>query len=220
MTTLVACSHHLGLMWVAIEATTLATAPLIYFNRTPRSLEATWKYLLIGSVGIALALLGSFFLAYASLQAGCEPSLLFERPARSARRSCPGPGCTRRSCCCSSATARRWAWRRCTPGSPTPTARRPGVVGALLAGGADELRLPRAPARLPDLPRRRRRRASPRGCCSFIGLLSMAVAGRVHGRPARLQADARLLERRAHGHPGARASASAAPASSARCCTW
>jgi hydrogenase-4 component F len=66
-TTLVACSEHLGIMWVAIEATTLATAPLIYFNRTPRSIEATWKYLLVGSVGIALALLGTFFLAYSAV---------------------------------------------------------------------------------------------------------------------------------------------------------
>ena len=75
MTTLVVCSQHLGLMWVAVEASTLATAPLIYFNRTPRSIEATWKYLLVGSVGIALALLGSFVLAYASL--GEDSSLLF-----------------------------------------------------------------------------------------------------------------------------------------------
>ena len=34
------------------------------------------------------------------------------------------PGCGRRSCCCSSATAPRWGWPPCTPGSPTPTARR------------------------------------------------------------------------------------------------
>ncbi len=78
MTSLVTCAHHLGLMWVAIEATTLSTAPLIYFNRTQHSIEATWKYLLIGSVGIAIALLGTFFLAYASLGSGGEPSLLFE----------------------------------------------------------------------------------------------------------------------------------------------
>jgi hydrogenase-4 component F len=75
---LVTCAHHLGLMWVAVEATTLSTAPLIYFNRTARSIEATWKYLLVGSVGLAIALLGSFFLAYASLGHGGEPSLLFE----------------------------------------------------------------------------------------------------------------------------------------------
>ena len=51
---------------MAVEATTLASAPLIYFHRHHRSLEATWKYLLICSVGIALALLGNFFLAVAA----------------------------------------------------------------------------------------------------------------------------------------------------------
>jgi hydrogenase-4 component F len=64
--TLATMSQHFGLLWVAVEATTLASAPLIYFHRHRRSLEATWKYLLICSVGIALALLGNFFLAVAS----------------------------------------------------------------------------------------------------------------------------------------------------------
>jgi hydrogenase-4 component F len=74
-TTLVTCSQHLGVMWVAIEGTTLATAPLIYFNRTQHSIEATWKYLLIGSVGIALSLLGSFFLAYSAVGHDFQPTL-------------------------------------------------------------------------------------------------------------------------------------------------
>src|SRR5579872_6681655 len=51
MMTLVTLSHHLGLMWVAMEAMTLVSTPSIYFNHNARSLEATWKYLLIGSVG-------------------------------------------------------------------------------------------------------------------------------------------------------------------------
>ncbi|HBO42841.1 MAG TPA: NADH dehydrogenase FAD-containing subunit, partial [Planctomycetaceae bacterium] len=67
--TLVSVSRHLGLMWVGVEATTLASAPLIYFHRHHRSLEATWKYLLICSVGIALALLGNFFVAVAARSA-------------------------------------------------------------------------------------------------------------------------------------------------------
>ena len=54
------------MLWVGIEATTLTSAPLIYFHRSARSLEATWKYLLICSVGIALALLGNFFMAIAA----------------------------------------------------------------------------------------------------------------------------------------------------------
>lgn len=78
MTSLLALAQHLGLLWVAMEATTLATAPLLYFNRTARSLEATWKYLMIGSVGIAIALLGSLFLAYSAYVGGAEPSLLFD----------------------------------------------------------------------------------------------------------------------------------------------
>ena len=58
-------SRNFGLQWVAVEATTLASAPLIYFHRNRRSLEAAWKYLLICSVGIALALVGVFCLALA-----------------------------------------------------------------------------------------------------------------------------------------------------------
>lgn len=67
--TLVCASLQLGLLWIAIEATTLASAPLIYFHRHHRSLEAAWKYLLLCSVGIGLALLGTFFLLGAFGQA-------------------------------------------------------------------------------------------------------------------------------------------------------
>jgi len=63
--TLVACTRNLGALWVGVEGTTLASAPLIYFHRHRRSLEATWKYLLICSVGIALALLGNILLSVA-----------------------------------------------------------------------------------------------------------------------------------------------------------
>lgn len=61
----VTLSQHLALLWVGIEATTLALAPLIFHRHDRRSLEAVWKYLVISSVGIALALLGIFFLATA-----------------------------------------------------------------------------------------------------------------------------------------------------------
>jgi hydrogenase-4 component F len=63
--TLVATTRNLGALWVGVEGTTLASAPLIYFHRHRRSLEATWKYLLICSVGIALALLGNILLSVA-----------------------------------------------------------------------------------------------------------------------------------------------------------
>jgi hydrogenase-4 component F len=64
--TIVPLARHLAVLWVAVEATTLATAPLIYFYRRRAALEATWKYLLLCSVGIALALLGTFFVGIAA----------------------------------------------------------------------------------------------------------------------------------------------------------
>jgi len=64
--TLVTITQHLALMWAAVEAATLASAPLIYFYKRKTALEAAWKYLLLCSVGIALALLGVFFLSTAA----------------------------------------------------------------------------------------------------------------------------------------------------------
>lgn len=65
--TLVTMSRHMGLLWIALAATTLLSAPLIGYYRTPRSIEATWKYLLISSLGIALGLLGTLFLAISAM---------------------------------------------------------------------------------------------------------------------------------------------------------
>jgi hydrogenase-4 component F len=75
--TLAVLSHHLGLFWVALEATTLSSATLIFFDRSERSLEAAWKYLILCSVGIALALAGIFLMAL-SMPPGAEGSLLLE----------------------------------------------------------------------------------------------------------------------------------------------
>jgi len=71
-------ARHLGLVWVAVEATTLVSAPLIYYNHNRFSIEATWKYLLLGSVGIALAMLGIFFMGYAGLQGAGKGILQFD----------------------------------------------------------------------------------------------------------------------------------------------
>jgi len=70
--TLTAAARNFGLLWVAVEATTLASAPLVFFHRHARSLEAVWKYLVVCSVGIALALGGNIFLA-ASAAGGGSP---------------------------------------------------------------------------------------------------------------------------------------------------
>ena len=131
---LVACSQQLGLMWIAMETTALSTAPMIYFNRTPRSIEATWKYLLLSSVGIALALLGSFFLVCATLRHDPYPSLLFSHLVRHAGTAnaiwlkmafvllLVGYGTKM-------GLAPMHTWK------PDAYGEAPGVVGALLAGG-------------------------------------------------------------------------------------
>lgn len=70
-------ARYLGLLWIFTEAVTLAAVPLLHFNGTPRAFEATWKYLLVGGTGIALSLLGSFCLGYASLHGGGKGDLSF-----------------------------------------------------------------------------------------------------------------------------------------------
>lgn len=70
--TLSISTTHIGILWVAIEGTTLASAPLIYYRQNKRSLEAAWKYLLICSVGIAIALLGVFFVAASTRNTGAD----------------------------------------------------------------------------------------------------------------------------------------------------
>jgi hydrogenase-4 component F len=75
-TSLVALSQHLALLWVGMESTTLAVAPLIYARNDRRSLEAVWKYLVLSSVGIALALLAVFLLATAQPVDGGSRALL------------------------------------------------------------------------------------------------------------------------------------------------
>jgi hydrogenase-4 component F len=132
--TLVTMARHLGLMWVAMETTTLAIVPLIYFNQNARSIEAAWKYIIICSVGIALALLGLMFLAYSTHVAHKDATLLIGPLLESARDLnkswlhaafvflIVGYGTKM-------GIAPLHAWKPDTYGEA------PGIVGALLAGG-------------------------------------------------------------------------------------
>jgi hydrogenase-4 component F len=61
-------TDDVGLMWVAVEGTTLASVFLVNFERTRASLEASYKYLLICSVGIAIAFLGTVLVYFAGIQ--------------------------------------------------------------------------------------------------------------------------------------------------------
>jgi hydrogenase-4 component F len=174
MMALVTLAHHLGLMWVAMEATTLASAPSIYFNQNARSLEATWKYLLVCSVGIALALFGSFFLAYAAVKVGLESTLLFDQLVQDAPRLSPpwlhaafallfiGYGTKM-------GLAPMHTWKPDTYGEA------PGLVGTLLAGGVTSCAFV-AILRVYQICRAGAEAEFARELMIVMGILSMAVA--------------------------------------------
>lgn len=65
---------NLGLVWIAIEASTIVSALLVGFARTSAAIEAAWKYLILGSVGIGFALLGTLLLYASSTAALGETS--------------------------------------------------------------------------------------------------------------------------------------------------
>ena len=70
-------SNNVGFMWVSIEATTITSALLIPLHVTKASVEASWKYILIGSIGIALAFGGTVlgYFDFVSV-AGRQPAAL------------------------------------------------------------------------------------------------------------------------------------------------
>jgi len=69
-------TNNIGIMWVAIELATLSTVLMVGIYRTSASLEAAWKYFILGSVGIALALFGTILVYLAA-----EPVLGEGQPA-------------------------------------------------------------------------------------------------------------------------------------------
>ncbi len=59
-------TNNMGILWVSMEAATLATVLLVSLYRTPASLEAAWKYFILCGVGIAQALFGTILLYFAA----------------------------------------------------------------------------------------------------------------------------------------------------------
>ena len=70
-------ANNIGLMWVAVELATLTTVLMVGLYRTHEALEAAWKYFILGSVGIALALYGTILVFQAALpELGQGPSAM------------------------------------------------------------------------------------------------------------------------------------------------
>jgi hydrogenase-4 component F len=72
--TLAVVADNLGVLWIAVELTTIATAFLVGHHRTGLALEAAWKYVVLGSVGVAIAFLGVVLL-YAATRGAGTPTL-------------------------------------------------------------------------------------------------------------------------------------------------
>ncbi len=73
---LVLISNNIGLIWVALEATTIATSLLI-MSEDSLSVEAMWKYILVCSIGIAIAFIGTVLVIAATNNIGSEPVYTF-----------------------------------------------------------------------------------------------------------------------------------------------
>src|SRR2546427_547825 len=69
----VVLANNLGVMWFAMEATALSSALLVALYNRPTSLEAAWKYIMLGSLGLALALLGTVFVYAAACKNNPQP---------------------------------------------------------------------------------------------------------------------------------------------------
>jgi len=63
-------AENVALLWVCVEVTTLCVTVLVFHSRSKTSLEASWKYLFISSVGVAIAFMGILFLTAVSVESG------------------------------------------------------------------------------------------------------------------------------------------------------
>ncbi|MDA3902397.1 MAG: proton-conducting transporter membrane subunit [Desulfuromusa sp.] len=133
--TLAISARHFGLLWVAVEATTIASAPLIYYNCNRLSIEATWKYLLLCSVGIALAMLGILFIAYAALVGGAVPVNLHIDSLLSGATNLSRPWLHAGFVFLLVGFGTKMGLAPLHTWKPDAYGEAPGMVGALLAGG-------------------------------------------------------------------------------------
>ena len=127
-------ARHLGLLWVAVEATTLVSAPLIYYNHNLFSIEATWKYLLLCSVGIALAMLGILFVGYAGLLGNGVAEITMD-PLLATASTCSKPWLRAGFVFLLVGFGTKMGLAPLHTWKPDAYGEAPGLVGGLLAGG-------------------------------------------------------------------------------------
>ena len=193
-------ANNIGLMWVAVELATLTTVMMVGLYRTAEALEAAWKYFILGSVGIALALFGTILVYLAARPVVGEgmDAMIWTNLLKSAPKFDPsllniafiflllGYGTK-------VGLAPLHAWL------PDAHAEGPTPISAVLSGPAAECRLVCAAA-VQDAARRQPARHRARAADDRAGP-AVADLRRVHAVPAaRHQTPVRLFIHRAHGH--------------------
>ncbi len=193
-------ANNIGLMWVAIELATLTTVLMVGIYRTHEALEAAWKYFILGSVGIALALFGTILVYMAARPVvgegldGMVWTVLIQ-----ARRRLRSGAAQRRLRVPAAGLRHQGRPRPAARLAPRCPCRRPDAdLGGALRPPAQCRALCRAA--LQDAARGEPRRARARAADGDDGP-HLAHLRRLHAvPPPRHQADVRLLVHRAHGH--------------------
>ena len=190
---------NVGVLWVAVEATTIVTTFLVGHRRTKGALEASWKYIVICSVGIALAFLGTVFVYLAALHAGGHSADALDWTSLMAHARHLDPSVMRLAFALlvlgygtKVGLAPMHSWLPDAHSQAPAPDLRPHVRRAAHRG------LLRHPALQGGGGPGRRSRVRP----EVAGHRGAPVVGRgrlAAAHPTRLQADARLLQHRAHG---------------------
>ena len=210
--------NGLALLWVAVEITTVVSALLVAIDDTEGAAEAAWKYVLIASSGLGIALLATIVMYYAGPRCSASPTTWHSircspRPAAAGHAQCSW-----RSCWPSSGSAPRSGLFPVHTWLPDAHAEAPtpGVGAAVRVAAGGELL--RDPAVLPGDRGARSAGSSRSGSCWSSGSLSLLLAALYRAGAAGRETAAGLLQRGTHGHPGASASGSAPRWRSPGCC--
>ena len=193
-------ANNIGLMWVAIELATLTTVLMVGIYRTHEALEAAWKYFILGSVGIALALFGTILVYMAARPVVGEglDAMVWTRARHPRGRL--RPGVARRRLRLFAARLRHQGRPRAAAClAPRRACRRPDAD----LGGAVGLAAQRRALRAAALQNAAGGECGGARARSADGDARLAVARvrSVHALPpARHQAHVRLFVDRAHGH--------------------
>ena len=183
--------NNLGLLWVAIEVTTVVSALLVAIEETDSAVEAAWKYVLLASLGLGLSLLATVVMYHAgSYSLGQVYELSFTKLVGPRDVSRPGRSGLR-TCWPSSASGPRSVSSRSTRGCPTRTPKPQRRCQRLLSGALLATCF-YAILRYYQITERAAGATFARDVLAGFGVATLLLGRAVPGLPARPQAECSL----------------------------